>query len=183
MGSWESNWTPLRAADPSQLIFPAGGSPPRARRRGYQLGWAPHRATGLLRDERSHTNCTDTPGKAELKHSPASNVENKTAEPLASVFTSRTDSRHGIWQSGLPWTPTVLESAKHLVLLPQFIPPSENISEAFATHTSTPAKQVVPLAPRGIGKLSNKPQKHRKYVRKTPTRGLTSSLPPRCPVR
>lgn len=110
-------------ADPSQLIFPAGGSPRRAIRGGYQVGWAPHRAPGLLRDERSRTNCTDTPGKAELKHSPASNVENKTAELLASVFTSRTDSRHGIWQFGLPWMPTVLESAKHLVLLPHSLFP------------------------------------------------------------
>lgn len=79
----------------------------RLERSGSQVGWAPRRATRLLRDERSRTNCTDTPGKAELQHSPADNVENKTAELLASVFTSRTDSRHGIWQAGLPWMPTV----------------------------------------------------------------------------
>lgn len=95
--------------DPSESSWSKAAHFPcwRLERRGSQVGWAPRRATRLLRDDRSRTNRTDTAGKAELKHSPVGNVENKTAELLASIFTSRTDSRHGIWQVGLLWMPTL----------------------------------------------------------------------------
>lgn len=164
----ESSWS--KAAH-----FPCWRLSPRAERRGSRwAGLVPGPPGCSETRDRYHLH-THTPGKAEPKHPLRTKQQSSWHLYLPPEHTRGTAAALDAYSACICEAPCVVTA--------HFIPPSENISEAVATLTPAPAKQVAPLAPRGIGKLSNKPQKHRKCVRKTPTGGLTSPLPPRCPVR